>query len=334
MSHKIVLDHGAGGGMSRELISGTIARILGDTYLGELEDSTLVDVPAGRLAITTDSFVIDPIFFSNGDIGKIAVAGTVNDLAVSGARPLYLTLAMIVEEGFLVDDLERIVQSIADTARAAGVHIVAGDTKVVRRGEVDQIFLNTTGVGVLERKPLSSRAPRPGDQVIVSGYLGDHSIHILSVREGLGFESRVKSDCAVLSAPIAALLDACGEGVRCIRDITRGGLGTVLNEFAEASGSGIDLIASALPIRPETAMAADMLGVDVMYLANEGNLCIVTAPEAAPAALEVLRAFPETAHAAIVGTVHGDGTEVSMLDDDGHKTRVDLLYGAQLPRLC
>jgi hydrogenase expression/formation protein HypE len=320
--------------MSRELISGTIARILGDTYLGEMEDSTLVDVPAGRLAITTDSFVIDPIFFGNGDIGKIAVAGTVNDLAVSGARPLYLTLAIILEEGFLVDDLERIVQSIADTARAAKVRIVAGDTKVVRRGEVDRIFLNTTGVGVLERRPLSSRAPRQGDQVIVSGYLGDHSIHILSMREGLGFENRVESDCAVLSEPIAALLDACGDGIRCIRDVTRGGLGTVVNEFAEASGRGIELVESALPIRPETAMAADMLGVDVMYLANEGNLCIVASADATPTALDVLHTYPETAHAAVVGTVRGDTADVSIVHADGRKTRVDLLYGAQLPRLC
>lgn len=334
MSQEIVLDHGAGGGMSRELISDTIARLLGDTYVGEMEDSTLVDIPTRRIAVTTDSFVIDPIFFGNGDIGKIAVAGTVNDLAVSGARPLYLTLAMILEEGFPIDDLERIVRSVAETARVARVRIVAGDTKVVRRGEVDRIFLNTTGIGVLDRWALSSRSLHSGDQVIVSGYLGDHSIHILSLREGLGFESRVESDCAVLSEPVMDLLDACGDKVRCIRDITRGGLGTVVNEFAQTSGHDIELVESALPIRPETAMAADMLGVDVMYLANEGNLCVVVSADAAEAAVQVLRRHPETARAAIVGTVGGQSAEVTMVGTDGRRRRVDLLYGAQLPRLC
>lgn len=334
MSHKIVLDHGAGGGMSHELITGTIARILGDTYIGELEDSALVEVPGTRIAITTDSFVVDPIFFGNGDIGKIAVAGTVNDLAVSGARPLYLTLAIVLEEGFPLEDLERILHSIRNTARAAGVLIVAGDTKVVRRGEADGIFLNTTGVGVLERPGLSSRSPRPGDKVIVTGWLGDHSVHILSMREGLGFERRVFSDCAVLNHVIAEVLDACGDGVRCVRDITRGGLGTVVNEFSAASGHGIELIESALPVRPETAMAADMIGLDVMYLANEGNLCLVVTPEQAGTALDVLRRHDETAAAAVAGTVLGGTAGVSIVDSGGRRRKVELLYGAQLPRLC
>jgi len=212
MSQKIVLDHGAGGGMSRELNLRHDRPCPRRHLSGEMEDSTLVDVPAGRLAITTDSFVIDPIFFGNGDIGKIAVAGTVNDLAVSGARPLYLTLAIILEEGFRSTTSNGSCSPIADTARAAKVRIVAGDHQggPARRGRSD--LSEHHGVGVLERRPLSSRAPRQGDQVIVSGYLGDHSIHILSMREGLGFENRVESDCAVLSEPIAALLDACGDG--------------------------------------------------------------------------------------------------------------------------
>jgi hydrogenase expression/formation protein HypE len=333
---KIVLDHGAGGGMSHELISGTIAEILGDTYIGEMEDSALVDVPVTRLAITTDSFVVDPIFFGNGDIGKIAVAGTVNDLAVSGARPLYLTLAIVLEEGFPLESLRRILASIRDTARQAEIKLVAGDTKVVRRGEADGIFLNTTGVGVLERPlRLSSRGLRAGDQVIVTGYLGDHSIHLLSLREGLGFEQRILSDCAVLSHVIAGVLDACGDGVRCIRDITRGGLGTVLNEFARASSCSIHMEEAALPIRRETAMAADMLGVDVMYLANEGNLCIVVSPDVTAAALAALHAHPQTARAAVVAQVSAaDAGRVHMTGKDNRRRVVDMLYGAQLPRLC
>ncbi|MCA1852809.1 MAG: hydrogenase expression/formation protein HypE [Beggiatoa sp.] len=336
MIDRIVLDHGAGGGMSQELVAGTIARTLGDTYIGEMEDSALVEVPTGRIAMTTDSFVVDPVFFGNGDIGKLAVAGTVNDLAVSGARPLYLTLAIVLEEGFALDELTRILHSIRDTARAAGVRIVAGDTKVVRRGEADGIFLNTTGVGALERSDrLSSRSLRAGDQVIVTGHLGDHSIHILSLREGLGFEQRVHSDCAVLNHVIADLLDACAGEVRCIRDITRGGLGTVVNEFAAASRCTIELAQAALPIRAETAMAADMLGVDVMYLANEGNLCIVVSSSAAETALKSLRTHPETEHAVIVGEVAAhDAVGVFITDPRGRRRRVDFLYGAQLPRLC
>jgi hydrogenase expression/formation protein HypE len=322
--------------MSQKLISGTIARILGDTHIGEMEDSALIEMPTTRIAMTTDSFVIDPVFFGNGDIGKIAVAGTVNDLAVSGARPLYLTLAIVLEEGFALDDLARVLGSVRDTARAADVRIVAGDTKVVRRGEADGIFLNTSGVGALERPDrLSSRAPRPGDQVIVTGSLGDHSVHILSIREGLGFERRVLSDCAPLGHVIADVLDACVGEVRCIRDITRGGVGTVLNEFAAASGNSIELSGPALPIRPETAMAADMLGLDVMYLANEGNLCLVVSPSAAEAALKTLHGHDEARAAAIVGEVTAaEVAEVFLTDVRGRRRKIDLLWGAQLPRLC
>ncbi|GAA5701639.1 hydrogenase expression/formation protein HypE [Streptomyces avermitilis] len=336
MTKKIVLDHGAGGGLSHELIAGTIAGTLGDVYVGEMEDSASVEVETGRIAVTTDSFVVDPVFFGNGDIGKIAVAGTVNDLAVSGADPRYLTLAVILEEGFALADFQRIIDSVRRTAEQAGVKIVAGDTKVVRRGEADGIFLNTTGVGVLTRPyRLSSRSLREGDQVIVTGFLGDHSIHLLSLREGLGFEQRVQSDCAVLNHAIADVLDAVGPEVRTIRDITRGGLGTVLNEFAQGSARTIELSAAALPVRHETAMAAEMLGVDPMYLANEGNLCIVVSPQAAPAALGALRGHPETEGAVIVGEVSGaDDSHVYLTEPGGRRRTVDLLYGAQLPRLC
>lgn len=335
----IVLDHGAGGGMSRELVVDLIATGLGEVYVGEWQDSTLLAVEPGTIALTTDSFVVDPPFFGGGDIGKLAVTGTVNDLAVCGARPLYLTLAMIIEEGFPLADLATIVASVRACAEEAGVRIAAGDTKVVRKGEADRIFLNTAGIGVLDRpaRP-DSRAIVPGDQLIVTGYLGDHSIHLLSLRAGLGFESRVPSDCAVLSGVIGELLDAFGPDVHAMRDITRGGLGTVLNEFAADCGYGLHIDGGALPVRPETAMAADMLGVDVLYLANEGNLCLAVAPRAAAGVVDLLRRHRYTAQARVVGTVVTGGgvTGGGVLMDlpGGGRRDVELLYGAQLPRLC
>ncbi|ONI76354.1 hydrogenase expression/formation protein HypE [Actinosynnema sp. ALI-1.44] len=333
---KITLDHGAGGGLSHELITGVVATTLGAVYVGQMEDSATVPVTTGRIAVTTDSFVVDPVFFGNGDIGKVAVAGTVNDLAVSGARPMYLTLAMIIEEGFPIADLVRILTSVRDTARAAGVSIVAGDTKVVHRGQADGIYLNTTGVGVFEpgTPDLNSRSLKPGDRVIVTGHLGDHSVHLLSLREGLGFEKRVLSDCAPLNHVVADVLAACGNGVHCVRDVTRGGLGTVLNELASASTVDLCVDAEALPVRHETKMAAEMLGVDVIYLANEGVLCVVADEASVSTAVEVLRGHPETAHTAVVGTVSAGGGHVRMRDANGRTSPVDLLYGAQLPRLC
>ncbi|MFH9262819.1 MULTISPECIES: hydrogenase expression/formation protein HypE [unclassified Streptomyces] len=332
----IKLDHGAGGGMSHELINDVIAKTLGDVYTGLMEDSADVPLDTARIAITTDSFVVNPLFFGNGDIGKIAVAGTVNDLAVSGARPRYLTLALIIEEGFAISDLVRVLESVRATALEAGVLIVAGDTKVVHRGEADGLYINTAGVGLHDRPELklSSRGIRPGDGVIVTGNLGDHSVHLLSLREGLGFETRVLSDCAPLNGVLADLFDRCGAGIRCVRDVTRGGLGTVLNEFASDSAVDIQLESSALPVRHETRMAADMLGVDVMYLANEGVLCVVADPAAVPGVLEVLRDHEVTATSRLVGeAIAGDG-RVWQQDEQGARTSVDLLYGAQLPRLC
>jgi hydrogenase expression/formation protein HypE len=332
---KVVLDHGAGGELSQELIAAITAG-LGDVYVGELEDSTEVTVATGRLAITTDSFVVSPLFFTGGDIGTLAVAGTVNDLAVSGARPLYLTLAMIIEEGFLIADLLRVVASVAATARVAGVHVVAGDTKVVHRGEADGIYLNTAGVGVFDRPGLRLRSAdaRPGDQVIVTGHLGNHTVHLLSLREGLGFESRIHSDCAVLNHVVADVLDTGGLGVRCMRDVTRGGIGTVLNEFAQAAGADIELAHGRLPVLRETKMAAEMLGIDLMYLANEGVLCLVVDPAATDAVLAALHRHAETRAAVVVGEVIEGPGRVYRFDECGHRRPVDRLRGAQLPRLC
>lgn len=335
-STSIVLDHGSGGLLSHELVTGLIAPELGDVHVGRMEDSRLLDIPPGKIAMTTDSFVVDPIFFKNGDIGKIAVCGTVNDLAVSGALPLYLTLALVIEEGFAIADLRRILRSIRDAAREAGVVIVAGDTKVVRRREVDKIFLNTSGVGVLPpgAPALGTRSIRPGDRVIVTGELGNHSVHILSLREGLGYEDRVVSDCAPLNGLIRHTLEACGDHVRFMRDITRGGLGTLLNEVQREVGRAIEIEEARLPIQHETVMACDMLGISPLYLANEGNLCIVVAPEAAEALVETLRAHPYARRATVIGTVKDTVGGVLMRTKDEQLKVVEFLYGTELPRLC
>jgi hydrogenase expression/formation protein HypE len=337
----IQLDHGTGGGMSQELIGELIAPRLGAVHSGRMEDSAVLELDSRRIAVTTDSFVVDPIFFGNGDIGKLAVCGTVNDLAVAGAVPRYLTLSLVLEEGFPIADLERILDSVRDAAAAARVEVVAGDTKVVRAGEVDKLFINTAGVGVFEREiELGVGRIGPGDAVIVTGWLGNHSIHILSLREGLGFEERVLSDCAPLDGMVGGVLEEHARDVHCMRDITRGGLGTVLNELAEGAGVSIRIEERKLPIQRETAMAADMLGVNPLYLANEGNICMFVAREAAAAVLELLRWHPNGSGAQIVGAVgERDGGSslsgpVTMVGADGTESVIELLYGAELPRLC
>lgn len=333
----VLLDHGSGGLLSHDLVTRVVAGALGDVHVGEMEDSRVLDLPPGRLAMTTDSFVIDPPFFHGGNIGNVAVCGTVNDLAVSGADPLYLTLALVLEEGLPLADLVAVLHGVRDSAREAGVSIVAGDTKVVRRGEVDKVFLNTAGVGVLRpgaHRPSASLI-RPGDAVVVTGELGNHSVHVLSLRHGLGFESRIPSDCAPLNHLVRDLLDAFGPAVRFLRDITRGGLGTLLNEVRAEVGRAIEVEQRLLPIRPETAMAADMLGVSPIYLANEGNLCAFVAPEAAGAVVARLRQHPYGRHAAVVGSVLDDDTDAVLLRTaDGQLTTVEFLAGAELPRLC
>lgn len=333
---RIELDHGTGGGLSRDLIEDVIAPRLGAVHRGKMEDSAVLAMPAQRIAMTTDSFVVDPIFFGNGDIGKLAVCGTVNDLAVSGSTPRFLTLALVLEEGFPIADLMRIVDSVREAALEAGVVIVAGDTKVVRRGEVDKIFINTAGVGEFTRDvELGVRHVAPGEVVIVTSALGDHSMHVLSLREGLGFEQRILSDCAPLNGLMDTLLDAHAEHVHCVRDVTRGGLGTVLNEVADGAGVSIHVEEGYLPIRHETAMAADMLGVNPMYLANEGCLCLFVDGDAAADVLELVRSHRYGRAAEIVGGVgERDGSPVTIRRDDGTVDTIEVLMGAELPRLC
>lgn len=332
---EIVLDHGTGAKLSHELIS-LMVETLGDVYIGEMEDSAVLSVNAGMLAVTTDSFVVTPIFFGNGDIGKIAICGTVNDIAVSGAKPLYLTLAMVLEVGFPIDDLIRIVKSIRITAIEANIKIVAGDTKVVNKGEVDKIFINTTGFGVFEREPLKVTSIQPGDKIIISGYIGNHSIHLLSVREGLGFEERVKSDCAPLNGMIEEVLCSIPQGtVKAMRDVTRGGLSAVLHEFAKSTEYTLYFEEKKLPLLHEAVMAADMLGINLIHLANEGCICLFVKPDEEEKVLGILRSHRYGENATTIGYVSKDKTpNVILLQSDGTEKVIEELQGAPLPRLC
>lgn len=335
MTRKIVLDHGTGAKLSRELVE-FIVGILGDVYIGEMEDSALLSSPTPHIAMTTDSFVVDPLIFGNGDIGKIAVCGTVNDLAVVGATPQYLTLALIIEEGLPFSDLERVLVSVRDTAREASIKIVAGDTKVVREGEADKLFINTAGVGCFAREPLRMKSVRAGDRILLSGPIGNHAVHLLSIREGLSFETRVLSDCAPLNYVVADVLDGKGgRGVHSIRDVTRGGLAAVLHEYSRIGPFHMAVDHARLPIQHETAMACDMLGVDPIDLANEGCLCLFVAPEYAEAALDALRQHAQGVGAVDIGEVQlADTAQVSLRFSNGCVKRLEELEGAILPRLC
>ena len=332
---RVVLDHGTGAGLSRELLEFAFG-VLGEVSVGELEDSASILLDSPHVAITTDSFVVDPPFFGNGDIGKIAVCGTVNDLTVVGAEPRYLTLAMILEAGLPMARLRRVLESVRDTAIEAGVSIVAGDTKVVRPGEADGLYLNTTGVGVLHRPPMRMSHVRPGDRIVLSGPIGNHTVHLLSIREGLGFETRVLSDCAPLNGMVNALFRAVDTAtVRSMRDVTRGGLSGVLHEYAAALGHTLEIEEAALPIEFETRMAMDMLGINPIHAANEGCLCLFVAPDAADAVVRALRSHPYGTKAVTVGTVTGvPEPAVELVSADGRRARLEELRGAELPRLC
>ena len=339
LEEHITLAHGAGGKSTHALIETLFVRELGNPELEQMGDSALVRSANGagpRLAFTTDSFVVSPLFFPGGDIGDLAVNGTVNDLAVSGARPRFLTLGLIIEEGFAISDLERVVQSIAAAARAADVTVVAGDTKVVERGKADGLYVSTAGLGVVEHDlELDPSRIRPGDRVLVSGTLGDHGMAIMVARGGLDLEVDLESDTAPLHSLAASLIAVAGEGLRCMRDPTRGGLATVLNELAVAAEASIVLDETSVPIRPEVNGACEILGIDPLYVANEGRLAAVVAPEAAEAALDALRAHPLGAGAAVVGEVRDDPPGMVMLHTSfGGSRVVDMLAGDPLPRIC
>ncbi len=331
----VTLAHGSGGKATRALVEGLFVEELGNPLLEPLGDSAVGEVGGTRLAFTTDSYVVTPLFFPGGDIGELAVNGTVNDLAVAGARPLWLAAGFVIEEGFPVADLRRIAASAARAARAAGVVVAAGDTKVVERGKADGLYVTTAGVGLVEAGvELAPERIRPGDRVLVSGTLGDHGFAVLVARGDLRLETELESDTAPVHELAASLLEL-GPALRWMRDPTRGGLATALNELARASGLAVALDEAALPVRPEVAGAAEILGIDPLYAASEGRLVAVVAEEAADAALAALRAHPLGREAVLAGEVRAEPEGLVLLDTALGGTRiVDMLVGDPLPRIC
>lgn len=338
---RVLLGHGSGGRLTADLIQRLFLPSFANDILGAMEDSAALalhpddGVQGPRLAFTTDSFVVRPLFFPGGDIGRLAVHGTINDLAVSGARPLFLSAAFILEEGLPLDDLRRIVASMRRACDEAGVTLVTGDTKVVDRGKGDGVYITTAGIGLLPAEhSLSIHAARPGDCILISGTLGDHGIAIMSVREGLEFETVLESDTAPLNGLARAILDACPR-TRCMRDPTRGGLSSTLNELATSSDVGVVLDEVAIPIRPEVKGACEMLGLDPLYVANEGKLMAIVPPEDAEAVLAAMRSEPHGRDAALIGQVVADHPGMVILRSRvGGQRVVTLLAGEQLPRIC
>jgi hydrogenase expression/formation protein HypE len=332
----IVMGHGGGGKLGNELVEHLFLPAFRNPALENLGDAAVFELGSGRLAMSTDSFVVQPLFFPGGSIGALAVNGTVNDLAVSGAEPKYLSASFILEEGFALAQLAAVVRAMADAAAVAGVRIVTGDTKVVERGHGDGCYINTAGVGVL--RPGISVGPhraQPGDVVLVSGTIGDHGMAIMSVREGLEFESQIRSDCAALNGLIADVLDAVGPAVHAMRDPTRGGLASTLNEIATASNVGIEIDESMLPVRAEVQSACELLGLDPVYVANEGKAVFFVAPDTAERALEILRAHPLGRDAARIGHVTPQHPRMLVARTAMGANRVIATQiGEQLPRIC
>lgn len=334
MEDKILLAHGSGGKLSHDLVKGLLLDILGNPLLDRLDDSAIVKLD-GRLAFTTDSYVITPLFFPGGDIGKLAVCGTVNDLSMAGAQPAYLSLSLIIEEGFGIKDLREIITSVRRTADEAGVKVVTGDTKVVNRGGADGIFINTAGIGVVpDGLEISAAHARVGDRVILSGPIGDHGIALIGQREGLRFESSLESDCAPLNRLVREMVGA-SRNIHCLRDPTRGGLASSLNEFAQDSGVGIRIEEDSIPVRKQVRGACELMGFDPLYVANEGKLVAVVAPEDAEKVLEIMRDDPHAPDAAIIGEVVAEHpARVVMKTRLGTSRVVDMLTGELLPRIC
>ncbi len=335
-NERIQLGHGSGGRMMNELIHDLFRRRFSNPQLNALDDGAILPEPGGRLAFATDSFVVDPLFFPGGNIGDLAVNGTINDLCMCGSRPLWLSAGFIIEEGLACSDLEIIVGAMAAAAAAAQVRIVTGDTKVVERGKADRLFINTSGIGVISHNPApGSCRIEPGDRLILSGTLGDHGIAVLSQRSHLGFSTPLQSDTAPLHELTARLLEACGGGVHAMRDPTRGGLAALCNEFARSAGVEIRLDETALPVRPEVAAACELLGLDPLYIANEGKLVAAVAADAAERALEALKSHPLGREAAVIGEVRkGEAGLVAMRTILGGWRVVDLPAGELLPRIC
>ncbi len=335
---RVLLGHGSGGRLSADLVRRLFLPAFHNEALARLDDQAICSLAphaAARIAFTTDSFVVRPIFFPGGDIGSLAVHGTVNDLAMGGAVPLFLSAAFILEEGLPIDDLHRVVTSMQQACVEAGVTLVTGDTKVVDRGKGDQIFITTSGVGVVpDGRTLSASRCRPGDRILVSGTIGDHGIAIMSVREGLAFETTLESDSASLAGLTERMLQACPD-IHCMRDPTRGGVSSALLEIAAAAGVGMTLAESAIPVRAEVRGACEILGLDPLYVANEGKLLAIVPAEAVDGLLEVMRAHPLGRKAAVIGEVVADHAGMVVMRSLVGGTRVvTMLAGEQLPRIC
>ena len=332
---RIQLDHGAGGRASQELVVRTFMPALANPILRELNDSALLDFGDMRLAMSTDSYVVDPIFFPGGDIGSLAVHGTVNDLAMRGARPFYLSAGFILEEGLDLTDLERLVHSMATAAREAGVQVVAADTKVVPRGKADKIFINTAGLGIIPPGvDIAGQNAQAGDIILINGPMGDHGVAVLSTREGLSFQTEIRSDSAALNSLVHVMLEQ-SQKIHVLRDPTRGGVATALNEVALQSGVGVRLEESRLPVRPAVSAACEMLGLDPLYVANEGKVLALVAPEEADLVLDAMRRHPLGRDACSIGQVLSEHPGRVLLQTEiGGRRIVDMLSGEQLPRIC
>lgn len=332
----VLMAHGGGGRLTQMLIERMFLSVFDSPELKVMHDGAVLRIAGSRLAFSTDSFVVRPMFFPGGDIGSLAVHGTVNDLAMCGARPLWLSAALILEEGLPMDDLWRVVQSMQAAAARAGSPIVTGDTKVVDRGKGDGIFINTAGVGLIPGGvEISPQRARPGDVVMINGGIAQHGIAVMSLREGLEFETELRSDSAPLHEMVARLLAAAGDAVHVLRDPTRGGVASALNEIAAQAGAGIRLDEASIPIAEEVRGACEMLGLDPLYVANEGKCLAIVAREAAGRALDALREDPAGRHAAIIGEVTGDHPgHVTMKSRIGGARVVEMMTGEQLPRIC
>jgi hydrogenase expression/formation protein HypE len=332
----IVMGHGGGGKLGNELVEHLFLPAFRNPALENLGDAAVLEIGAGRIAMSTDSFVVQPLFFPGGNIGELAVNGTVNDLSVSGADPKFLSASFILEEGFPLAQLAAIVQSMAATAAIAGVKIVTGDTKVVERGHGDGCYINTAGIGLLRQGiNVGPHRAQPGDAILVSGTIGDHGMAIMSVREGLEFESQIRSDCASLNGMIAAVLEAAGNSVHAMRDPTRGGLASTLNEIAQASNVGVDIDETRLPVRAEVQSACELLGLDPVYVANEGKAVFFVAPEAADQVLENLHRHPLGSEATRIGQVTTEHKRMLVARTAMGSNRViPTQIGEQLPRIC
>lgn len=332
----IVLGHGSGGRLTAQLVRDLFLPAFDNPALRKLDDQAVLEIPPGRIALTTDSYVVTPLFFPGGDIGRLAVNGTVNDLAMSGARPLSLTAAFIIEEGLSLEDLQRVVQSMSLAAAEAGVSIVTGDTKVVNRGCADKLFITTAGVGLVpDGISISASNAAPGDAVILSGPIGDHGITIWSTREGIDFAGGLKSDTAPLHALVKVMVEAGGADVHVLRDPTRGGLGTSLCEISGSSAVGIQLEAQAVPVRDEVKAACEILGMDPLFVANEGRLVAMVAERSAEAVLQAMCGLPEGRDACRIGRVVAEHTGMVLVKTEVGGSRIlDVPFAEQLPRIC